>query len=71
MPEDMDNTAYGASHLSAANKDQNQIGLRIQGYGETVPEQPEVDLNTIVNTTLKNSEKQIKDGLGCAKDHAR
>ena len=71
MPEDMDNTSYGASHLSTANKDQSQIGLRIQGYCGTVLEQPSVNFNTAVNKTLKTSEQEINDGLGRAKDHAR
>lgn len=71
MPEDVDNESFGAAHVSAANKDQNAVGLRIQGYCETVLEQPPVDFNTAVNTTLKASEGEINAGLANAKDHAK
>lgn len=71
MPEDVDNESFGAAHIAAANKDQNAVGLRVQGYCETVLEQPSVDLNTAVNTTLKESEGEINAGLAHAKDHAK
>ena len=61
-------TIQAAQQMSAANKGQTSQALVLQGYANSVIQQPTVDLSGFEN--LLKYQTDINTGLGTAKDHA-